>query len=55
MKEEDLVRFHKAFVGVVETPGDTYNMQERFANEGYFRVKVNPIGANLCLLEESEE
>ncbi|XP_058733452.1 uncharacterized protein LOC131605070 [Vicia villosa] len=55
MEEEDLERFQKAFVGVVEVPGDTYNLQERFTKEGYFGVKVTPMGANLCLLEENEE
>lgn len=28
MEETNLVRFQKAFVGVVENPGATYNLQE---------------------------
>ncbi|XP_058783008.1 uncharacterized protein LOC131657654 [Vicia villosa] len=55
VKEEDLIRFQKAYVGVMETPGETSNMQERFNKEGYFGVRVTPLGANFCLLEEGEE
>ncbi|XP_058727198.1 uncharacterized protein LOC131598634 [Vicia villosa] len=55
MEEADMNQFQKAFVGVVENPGATYNIQEYFNMEGYFGVKVTPMGANLCLLEESEE
>lgn len=44
--------FEKAFVGVVENSGLTYSMQEMFHFEGYFSVKVTPMGANLCLLED---
>lgn len=33
----------------------TLNIHEAFHSEGYFRVKVTPLGANLCLLEEQEE
>ncbi|XP_058739184.1 uncharacterized protein LOC131611080 [Vicia villosa] len=53
--EDQLARFEKSFIGVVENPGMTYNMQEYFNMEGYFSVKVTPIGANKCLLEEREE
>lgn len=52
MEEADLLRFQKAYLGVVENLGETYNMQEYFNMEGYFEVKVTPMGANLCLLEE---
>lgn len=33
-------------------PGLTYNMQETFNMEGYLAIKVTPLRANLCLLEE---
>lgn len=48
----DLERFQKAYVGVVVDPRATYNLHEYFNMKGYFRVKVTPMGANLCLLEE---
>ncbi|XP_058758617.1 uncharacterized protein LOC131631862 [Vicia villosa] len=54
-KEEDMIRFKKAFVGVVHQSGMSYNIQNSFDLEGYFAIKVTPLGANLCLLEESEE
>lgn len=54
-KEEDLAKFNKAYVGVVVDPGMSYNIQNSFELEGYFSIKVTPIGANLCLLEEFEE
>lgn len=55
MEEGDLSIFEKAFIGVVEEPGMTYNVQETFNIEGYFRIKVTPVGTNLCLLEEEKE
>ncbi|CAI8610467.1 unnamed protein product [Vicia faba] len=39
----------------VENSGPTYNMQEYFNMEGYFGVKVTPLGSNLYLLEERED
>lgn len=50
-----MLRFQKAYVGVVKNPGMTYNMHEYFNMEGYVGVKVTPLGTNLCLLEEREE
>lgn len=32
----------------------SYNIQEDFNKEGYFRIKVTSLGANLCLLEEMD-
>lgn len=49
---EDLARFEKAYVGIVENPSMTYNILESFNFEGYFNMKVTPLDANLCLLEE---
>ncbi|XP_058763424.1 uncharacterized protein LOC131636852 [Vicia villosa] len=54
-KAEDRNRLEKAYVGVVSIPGSTYNIQSHFEMEGFFQVKVTPMGGNLCLLEESEE
>lgn len=49
-----MVRFEKAYVGVVQTVGMMYNFQEYFHTEGYFKVKSTPLEANICLLEEKE-
>jgi hypothetical protein len=53
--QEDLLRCQKAFIGVVAQPGMSYNIQEAFHMEGYFGVKVTPLGSNLTLLEGQEE
>lgn len=31
-----------------------YNIQSIFHYEGYFLIKITPLGANLCLMEEWE-
>ncbi|MCI36391.1 hypothetical protein A2U01_0057614, partial [Trifolium medium] len=54
-EENVLVRLKKAFVGVAEHPGMTYNIQNAFHSQGYFGVKVTPLGSNLTLLEGQEE
>ncbi|XP_058783455.1 uncharacterized protein LOC131658143 [Vicia villosa] len=48
-------RLERCYVGVVRTPGSTYTMQDPFYNEGYFTIKVIPLGANMCILEDVEE
>lgn len=53
--KDDLYRFERAFMGRVKVPGSSYNIQKLFHVEGYFSVKVTPLGVNLCLLEASEE
>ncbi|MCI02303.1 hypothetical protein A2U01_0023335, partial [Trifolium medium] len=50
-EENDMLRLKKAFIGVVEHPGMTYNIQNTFHSQGYFGVKVTPLGLNLTLLE----
>lgn len=50
----DLDRLDKAYMGIVENPGMTYNIQNSFHLKGYFNIKATPLGANLCLLEENE-
>lgn len=52
--ESELVRFKKTFVGFMINPGMACNIQTSFEIEGYFSIKVTPIGANICFLEESE-
>ncbi|XP_058748519.1 uncharacterized protein LOC131621485 [Vicia villosa] len=52
---ENLERFKRAFVGVIVNPGMSYNIQTSFEMEGYFSIKVTPLGANLCLLEDIED
>ncbi|GAU24569.1 hypothetical protein TSUD_149100 [Trifolium subterraneum] len=54
-EKEDLERLKKAFVGVVRQPGLSYNIQNEFHIQGYFGVKVTPLGANLTLLEGQDE
>ncbi|XP_058750416.1 uncharacterized protein LOC131623425 [Vicia villosa] len=53
--EGDKVRISKAYVGVATFPGSTRIIQTHFEMEGYFDVKVTPMGGNLCLLEEVDE
>ncbi|CAK8572702.1 unnamed protein product [Lathyrus sativus] len=45
----------EAYVGKVVIPGSSYNIHTHFEAEGYFSIKVTPLGANFCLLEEMEE
>lgn len=53
-EEAVLASFRKAYMGVVINPDMSYNIQTSFKIEGYFSIKVTPLGANLCLLEESD-
>lgn len=55
LEDEDLVRFNKSYVGVVESPGMTCDIQETFYMEGYFTIKVTPLGTNPCLLEDGRK
>ncbi|MCI37176.1 hypothetical protein A2U01_0058400, partial [Trifolium medium] len=48
-------RLNKAFIGEVVHPGMSYNIQNHFHSQGYFGVKVTPLGSNLVLLEGQEE
>ncbi|CAJ2637223.1 unnamed protein product [Trifolium pratense] len=54
-EKNDLLRMHKAFIGVVVTTGMTYNIQKVFHAQGYFGVKATPLGSNLILLEGRED
>lgn len=53
--EEELSSFKKMYVGVMKDAGSTHMVQEWFSMQGFFSVKVTPMGANLVLLEEMEE
>ncbi|PNX71430.1 hypothetical protein L195_g027309, partial [Trifolium pratense] len=54
-EKDDMERLKKAFVGEVDQPGMSYNIQNAFHRQGYFGVKVTPLGANLALLEGQED
>ncbi|MCH85843.1 hypothetical protein A2U01_0006695, partial [Trifolium medium] len=54
-EKEDMSRLQKSFIGEVEHPGMSYNIQNAFHSQGYFGVKVTPLGSNLTLLEGQEE
>ncbi|MCH82641.1 hypothetical protein A2U01_0003452, partial [Trifolium medium] len=53
--KEDLARLKKADIGEVTHPGMSYNIQNAFHRQGYFGVKVTPLGSNLTLLEGQED
>ncbi|XP_058759400.1 uncharacterized protein LOC131632679 [Vicia villosa] len=52
---DSLDRWKKAYIGEVLYSGESYNIQTHMDMEGFFSIKVHPMGANLCLLEEMEE
>jgi hypothetical protein len=54
-EKKEMERLSKSFVGIVTNPGTTYNIQNAFHSQGYFGVKVTPLGANLTLLEGQED
>jgi hypothetical protein len=54
-EKKEVDRLLKTFIGVAANPGTTYNIQNAFHSQGYFGVKVTPLGANLALLEGQEE
>lgn len=55
MEEDEMKRFEKTYVWVVETAGITYNIKNALHTKGYFKIKATPMGANFCLLEEQED
>ena len=54
-KAEDAERFKREFMGFVVIPGSSYNIQTYFEVGRYFLIKVTPLGAYICLLEETED
>lgn len=55
VSEADFQRYASAYIGVVEKPGMSYNIQEEFIQQGYFSVGATPMRSNLVLLESLEE
>lgn len=55
VKERELSRFRKTFVGFVVNLGATYKMLENFNKEGCFSIQVTSLGANISLLEDKVE
>ncbi|XP_058766958.1 uncharacterized protein LOC131640589 [Vicia villosa] len=53
--EEDRVRLSKALVGTLRIPGSGMGIQLQVERAGFFAIKVIPLGATKCLLEEIEE
>lgn len=47
-------KYRNIFIGFVEIPNMTYNMQEIFNTKGYFAIKATPLEANICLLEDRD-
>lgn len=43
------------YIGIVDKPGMSYNIQEEFIQQGYFSVRATTMGSNLVLLESLEE
>lgn len=50
--DEEWKSLQKAYVGVVINPR---YIQNSFHAEGYFSIKVTPLGPNLCFLEGQED
>lgn len=44
--------YWKAFVGITKELGSAYGMKKIFHEEGIFSVRVTPLGASTCLLED---
>lgn len=47
-------KYRKIFIGFVENPNMTYNMQEIFNTKGYFAIKATPLEVNIYLLEDRD-
>lgn len=53
--KEDMDRLSKAYIREVLYPGESHSIQNHFAMEGFFSVKISPLGPNFCLLEDLKE
>lgn len=49
LDENALISLRKAYVGFVINPSMTYNIRMSFELEGYFTIKVTPLGSNIFL------
>lgn len=54
VETDKIQKLGNAYVGRVCIPGTTYCIQDEFLRQGYFAVKVTPLGANLALLETND-
>lgn len=48
-------KLNKKCIVRVSIPSMSYNTQEEFIRQGYFDVKVTPIGSNLVMMESVED
>ncbi|CAK8530830.1 unnamed protein product [Lathyrus sativus] len=46
-------RLNRMRVGEVMEDGNAFNIQKLIFEEGYFNIKATPLGASLCLLEDT--
>ncbi|CAK8534102.1 unnamed protein product [Lathyrus sativus] len=46
-------RLNRMRVGEVMKDGNAFNIQKLIFEEGYFNIKATPLGASLCLLEDT--
>ncbi|CAK8534101.1 unnamed protein product [Lathyrus sativus] len=46
-------RLNRMRVGEVMKDGNAFNIQKLIFEEGYFNIKVTPLGASLCLMEDT--
>lgn len=53
--EEERQRLKSTFGGKVVVLRSSNDIQNIFYVEGYFHIKVTPLGDNLCLLEEVDK
>ncbi|CAK8536785.1 unnamed protein product [Lathyrus sativus] len=47
--KENLSIFDKVFVGEFSKAGNTYNLQDAMHAQGYFNIKVTPMGGKFML------
>lgn len=53
--EDEMNKFRKMYIGVVRQPGTAHMVQERLSMQGFFLIKITPLGANKVLMDEMEE
>lgn len=54
--EEEIIRkYERAATGIVKVTGTSYGLKKIFHDEGVFTIRVTPLGANMCLLEDFME
>ncbi|XP_058725718.1 uncharacterized protein LOC131597013 [Vicia villosa] len=53
-KDVDRERLSNSLVGILRIPGSADGIQSRIERVGFFAIRVIPLGASMCLLEETE-